>query len=105
MMGYRDNCPEEAYMSHSDASTPNIERVTKKHEAQLLQLPNVEGIGVGEQEGKPVIKVFVQQKVPEASLQPQEVIPKTLGARREPSHIRVFHGPRESVNLLLIMRI
>ena len=52
--------------------------IVKKYEEQLLQLPNVTGVGIGEKAGKVVIKVFVTHKVPESSLQPQEVVPKTL---------------------------
>lgn len=57
----------------------SIEDARKKHEDQLMQLPNVTGVGIGESEGKEVIKVFVTHKVPESDLQPQEIIPKTLG--------------------------
>jgi hypothetical protein len=56
----------------------NIDAIKKKHEEQLLQLPNVTGVGIGEKAGKEVIKVFVTHKVPESALQPQEVVPKTV---------------------------
>lgn len=56
----------------------SIESVQREHEQQLMQLPNVTGLGIGEKGGKPVIKVFVTHKVPEAALQPQEIVPKTL---------------------------
>ncbi len=56
----------------------SIEPVKRKYEEQLMQLPNVTGVGIGEKAGKEVIKVFVTQKVPESALQPQEVVPKTL---------------------------
>jgi hypothetical protein len=56
----------------------SIESVKKKYEEQLMRLPNVTGVGIGEKAGKKVIKVFVTHKVPETALQPQEVIPKTL---------------------------
>lgn len=56
----------------------NIETVKMKHEAQLMQLPNVTGVGIGEKAGKTVIKVFVTQKIPESALCPQEIIPKSL---------------------------
>jgi hypothetical protein len=41
-------------------------------------MPNVMGIGIGEREGKEIIKVFVIQKIPESALRPQEIIPKIL---------------------------
>jgi hypothetical protein len=50
----------------------------KKHEEQVMQLPNVTGIGIGKKAGKDVIKVFVTQKMMETALQPDEIIPKTL---------------------------
>ena len=55
-----------------------IEPIIKKYEAQLMQLPNVTGVGIGKKAGKEVIKVFVTHKVPKSDLQPHEVIPKTL---------------------------
>ena len=55
-----------------------IEKVKDKYEQQLLQLPNVTGVGVGENVGKRVIKVFVTRKVAESSLRPTDVIPKQL---------------------------
>jgi hypothetical protein len=56
----------------------SIEAVKIKHEEQLMTLPNVNGVGIGEKAGKAVIKVFVTHKVPESALPPQEVVPKTL---------------------------
>jgi len=56
----------------------SIEAVKLKHENKLMQLPNVAGVGIGEKGGKEAIKVFVTHKVPESSLRPAEIIPKTL---------------------------
>lgn len=55
-----------------------IETIRQKYEDQLMELPNVTGVGIGEKAGKKVIKVFVTQKVPESDLQPQQVVPKFL---------------------------
>jgi hypothetical protein len=55
-----------------------INDVRTKYEEQLMNLPNVTGVGVGEKEGKEVIKVFVKQKVPEAALRPEEIVPQRL---------------------------
>lgn len=55
-----------------------IEDVKRMHEGRLMRLPNITGIGIGQKEGREVIKVFVTHKVPESTLQPQEVIPKAL---------------------------
>ncbi|MEO8417862.1 MAG: hypothetical protein ABI475_03970 [Methylophilaceae bacterium] len=56
----------------------NIESSRRKYEDQMLQLPNVTGIGIGQRAGKDVIKIFVTRKLPESALQPHEIIPKTL---------------------------
>ncbi len=56
----------------------SIETVKGNYEDQLMRLPNVTGVGIGEKKGKKVIKVFVTRKILEDSLQPQEVVPRTL---------------------------
>lgn len=56
----------------------DIESVKREYEEQLMGMPNVAGVGIGEKEGKEVIKVFVTHKVPESTLQPEEVVPKIL---------------------------
>jgi hypothetical protein len=60
----------------------DIEAVRRKYEDQLLKLPNVVGVGIGEQDNQPVIQVLVSRKVPESALQPDEVVPKTLEGHR-----------------------
>jgi len=59
------------------ADTP-IAEVKARCEGELLVLPNVTGVGIGEREGKPVIKVFVSGKVPESTLAPDERVPASL---------------------------
>lgn len=56
----------------------DIETARAKHENQLMRLPNVTAIGIGERRGKAVIKVFVTCKLAESELQPEEIVPKTL---------------------------
>ncbi len=56
----------------------SIHDVKAKYEAQLMRLPNVTGVGIGEKAGKPVIRVLVTHKVPESTLRPEETVPKTL---------------------------
>jgi hypothetical protein len=56
----------------------NIEDVKSKYEKQLMRLPNVTGVGIGEKAGTKVIKVFVTRKVPEATLQPEDILPRIL---------------------------
>jgi hypothetical protein len=55
-----------------------IERALEKHRQRLLRLSNVVGTGIGEQDGKQVILVFVRQKLPESELPPAEIVPPTL---------------------------
>lgn len=49
-----------------------------RYEDQLMRLPNVTGVGIGEKAGKEVIVVFVTHKVPARTLQPHEVVPRVL---------------------------
>ncbi len=55
-----------------------ITEAKTRHEAELLALPNVNGGGIGERAGKPVIKVFVSEKVSESLLAPEERVPRSL---------------------------
>jgi len=55
-----------------------ITEAKTRHEAELLALPNVTGVGIGERAGQPVIKVFVTEKVPESRLALEERIPTSL---------------------------
>lgn len=52
--------------------------VLRKYEEQLMSLPNVTGVGIGQKDGKEVIKVFVTRKTPESDLPPGHVVPKRL---------------------------
>jgi len=66
-----------------------VNTVKQDYEAQLMRLPNVTGVGVGERKGKTVIKVFVTQKVPESNLKPHEVVPKSIeGCETDVEEIR-----------------
>lgn len=56
----------------------DIEAVLRKHEDALLAYPNVNAVGIGERAGRPVIKVMVTRKVPEASLKPGQILPRDL---------------------------
>jgi hypothetical protein len=51
-----------------------IIEVQKKHQKQIMSLPGVVGIGIGAEDGNPVIKVLVKQKTPEL----QKKIPTEL---------------------------
>jgi hypothetical protein len=56
----------------------NIETALREHDSALRRLPNVTGVGIGEKNGKEVILVFVQRKLPESSLPPSAIIPRTI---------------------------
>lgn len=53
----------------------DVTAVLERHETALMGLPNVQGVGIGEKNGQPAIKVFVSQKVPESSLREEERVP------------------------------
>jgi hypothetical protein len=56
----------------------DLETAKRKHEEQLMKLPNVMGVSIGEKGAKKVIKVYVTRKLPESSLRSEEIIPETL---------------------------
>ncbi len=60
----------------------NILEVKEKHEAHLMELPNVTIVAIGEKDGEPVIKVFVTHKVPASALRPGERVPPMLDGYR-----------------------
>lgn len=60
-------------------------KIKNKHCSELLQKPNVVGVGVGLREkegqytGETAMVVFVQKKVPRAALRETEIVPRSLG--------------------------
>lgn len=57
----------------------NIESVQRKYEEELMQLPNVKAVGIGEKDGEEALAVYVTHKVLKSSLKRNERIPKSLG--------------------------
>lgn len=55
-----------------------IEAVLKKHEDELMTLPNVVGVGIGEKNGAAVIRVMVSKKLSTDRLRPEQRIPTIL---------------------------
>ena len=55
-----------------------IEGAKARHEADLMSLPNVVGVGIGERAGDPAIVVLVTHKVALAELAPEERVPPTI---------------------------
>lgn len=41
---------------------PTVEHIKAKHESQFLNIEGVEGVGIGEESGKPVIMVYVSER-------------------------------------------
>ena len=56
----------------------DIRSVKIRYELQLMKLPNVIGIAIGEKGEKEVIKVYVKEKIPESALRKEDVIPQSL---------------------------
>ena len=57
-----------------DQGKLTIEQVKEHHQSELLSIDGVEGIGIGEEEDRPVIKVYVSDKSKEV----QSRIPREL---------------------------
>lgn len=56
----------------------SIEKVKAQCEDQLMALPNVVGVAIGEKAGKPVIQVLVSRKVAKDKLGADELVPRRL---------------------------
>jgi hypothetical protein len=56
-----------------------IESVRQSLEDELLRLPNVVVVGIGEKGGRPVIQVGVTRKVPASELRADQLIPPSRG--------------------------
>jgi hypothetical protein len=46
----------------SSAAKSSIEEVKARHEMEFLNIDGVEGIGIGDEKGKPVIRIYVSKK-------------------------------------------
>ena len=56
----------------------DVQAVKRKYTDELMALPNVTGVGVGQKDGARVIKVFVVRKVPLEALSASERVPEEL---------------------------
>ena len=56
----------------------DVRAVKKKYTGELMALPNVTGVGIGQKDGAQVIKVFVVRKVPLDALSASERVPEKL---------------------------
>ena len=60
----------------------SIEDTQRAHEKELMDKPNVVGVGIGKRNDQDVIKVFVTHKVLESELQGKEIVPKDIDGYR-----------------------
>jgi hypothetical protein len=56
----------------------DLEAATRQAEQKLMSKPNVNGVGIGQRDGKPVIQVFVTRKLPKSELRAHEIVPETV---------------------------
>jgi hypothetical protein len=56
----------------------SIETVLRAHESELLALPGVTSVGIGDEQGKEVILLFVSRQRVDAAAAGQGGIPATL---------------------------
>ncbi len=68
--------------------------VLRKHEAELVRLPDATGVGIGEKDGEEVIVVFVSQEDTSAAERLRALLPETLDGYKLDvrPEIRVFPG-------------
>jgi hypothetical protein len=57
----------------------DIEKARAEHTNELMALPNVVGVGTGRRDEQPVIKVFVERKLPREALAQDELVPAVVG--------------------------
>jgi len=50
----------------------------RKAEQELMSKQNVTGVGIGERNGEPVIKVFVTRKLPKSELRASDIVPNNI---------------------------
>ena len=71
----------------------DIESIKAKYEDRLMQLPNVTAVGLGEKDGKQVIKVYVTRKLPEFALRAKDIVPRALeGYETDVEEIGAVHA-------------
>ncbi len=55
-----------------------MEAAIRQAEQKLMSKANVNGVGIGERNGKPVLQVFVTRKVPKSDLRAEDIVPETV---------------------------
>jgi hypothetical protein len=56
----------------------DVQAAVRQAEQELMSKPNVNGVGIGERNGEPVITVFVTRKLQKSELRPSEIIPERI---------------------------
>ena len=56
----------------------DLEAAVRQAEVELMSKPNVNGVGIGERNGEPVITVFVTRKLQKSDLRASEIIPESI---------------------------
>ena len=54
------------------------EAAVRQASQKLMSKPNVTGVGIGERNGEPLIKVFVTRKLPKSELRASEIVPEKV---------------------------
>ena len=67
-------------------SQKTLQALIEQHTPSLMALPNVVGVGRGEEQGREVVVVLVSRKLPLEALQPHERVPRNL--ERVPVRVR-----------------
>ena len=76
----------------------DVKDIKKRYADELMTLPNVTGVGVGERDGAQVIKVFVVRKLPLEALSASERVPRELeGVRCDVEEIGVLSAQTAQV--------
>jgi hypothetical protein len=74
----------------------DINSIVQRFRNQLMNLPHVQGVGIGEKGGREVIKVFVDRKLPESQLQKEDVVPRNIeGVETDVEEIGVVTSQQE----------
>lgn len=85
------------HMRTKEVPRMDIKTVLRKHENQIMRLPNVTGVGISEKKGKEVIVVFVTHKIPKSELRPQDIVPKILDGVETDVKVQIMVGKRARI--------
>jgi hypothetical protein len=87
----------------AESPSDGIVGVKERHEAWLLRLPGVVGVGIGNCDARPCLKIYMKQRTPES----ERRIPRQLDGFKtdiEVSGPIQTQPPKESVQLIPLQR-